>query len=105
MPPLSPVPLPPAPCHSLPLPAPPLLPWPLPPPAPPPPSPLEILSTYVSPDLEYTPGTRQSYCSTNYIILGLVLAAHSGDGTSWTACVINIRYCVFIVYVYILYIG
>lgn len=48
--------------------------------------PVEILGRYVSPALEFAPGTRQAYCSTNYILLGLVLARHShkvGTGWSW----------------------
>ena len=40
-------------------------------------SPVEILSSFVSPTPKATPGTRQEYCSTNYILLGLVLARHS----------------------------
>ena len=46
--------------------------------------PLTIVVDYVRPrKLEFAPGTKQRYCSTNYILLGLVLATHlaapSGD--------------------------
>ena len=40
-------------------------------------SPLEIISRFVPPLSRYAkPGERQRYCSTNYILLGLVLANH-----------------------------
>jgi len=48
-------------------------------------SPVEIISNYVSTNLTYTPGTMQSYCSTNYILLGLVLANHyHKNGSTWS---------------------
>ena len=36
-----------------------------------------ILLKYVHSKPEFAPGTRQQYCSTNYILLGLVLLTHS----------------------------
>lgn len=48
--------------------------------------PVEIISNYVSPKLKTPPGVFQMYCSTNYILLGLVLANHyhkSGSTWSW----------------------
>jgi len=39
--------------------------------------PVEIIGKYVDPTLTFPPGTKQEYCSTNYILLGrpaLVLA-------------------------------
>jgi len=45
-------------------------------------SPIEIISKYVTPGLEYSPGSRQHYCSTNYILLGFVLANHASSD-SW----------------------
>lgn len=38
--------------------------------------PIEIIGTYVDPSLEFLPGSKQNYCSTNYVLLGLVLATH-----------------------------
>eukprot|EP00439_Symbiodinium_sp_Y106_P039661 s233_g4.t2 len=47
--------------------------------------PVEILSRFVSPTLQFSPGERQSYCSTNYILLGFVLATHHHRaGTAWS---------------------
>lgn len=47
--------------------------------------PVEIIFNYVSPKLMYVPGTMQSYCSTNYILLGFVLANHlHKSGASWS---------------------
>ena len=48
--------------------------------------PVEILTRFVSPTLQFSPGERQAYCSTNYILLGLVLATHyhrAGSAWSW----------------------
>jgi len=45
-------------------------------------TPIEIISRYVDSKLRFNPGTRQSYCSTNYILLGLVLANHLGRSES-----------------------
>eukprot|EP00037_Helgoeca_nana_P000560 m.22240 g.22240 ORF g.22240 m.22240 type:complete len:452 (-) comp10683_c0_seq2:2082-3437(-) len=45
-------------------------------------SPIEIIGNFVSPTLKSPPGTKQGYCSTNYILLGLALANHLGEG-SW----------------------
>ena len=47
-------------------------------------SPIEILSRFV-PKMGWFPGPgrEQRYCSTNYILLGLVLAAHA-NASSWT---------------------
>ncbi|CAJ1398374.1 unnamed protein product [Effrenium voratum] len=46
--------------------------------------PIEIVSNYVSPELQFPPGQQQAYCSTNYILLGLVLATHYHQPTkSW----------------------
>lgn len=50
--------------------------------------PVEIIGRYVRPALSFAPGTRQMYCSTNYILLGLVLARHhhtQGMPWSWEA--------------------
>eukprot|EP00041_Stephanoeca_diplocostata_P029915 m.892545 g.892545 ORF g.892545 m.892545 type:complete len:407 (+) comp23656_c1_seq14:41-1261(+) len=51
-------------------------------------SPIEIIGKYVPGRLRYSPGSRQSYCSTNYVLLGLVLANHihgtSGSNYSWS---------------------
>lgn len=50
--------------------------------------PVEILGRFVPPSLLFAPGSRQSYCSTNYILLGLVLAGHyhrRGSAWSWRA--------------------
>jgi hypothetical protein len=41
--------------------------------------PIEIIGTYVPPGFDFQPGSKQSYCSTNYILLGMVLANHLGD--------------------------
>ncbi|CAK9036112.1 Putative sodium-coupled neutral amino acid transporter 10 [Durusdinium trenchii] len=38
--------------------------------------PIEIIGKFVSPTLQSVPGQQQMYCSTNYILLGLVLATH-----------------------------
>jgi len=38
--------------------------------------PVEIIGKFVAPELQSTPGMKQMYCSTNYILLGLVLATH-----------------------------
>ena len=47
--------------------------------------PVEILTRFVSPTLQFSPGERQSYCSTNYILLGFVLATHHHrTGTAWS---------------------
>ena len=49
-------------------------------------SPIEILSHFVKPLSSHSdpPGTRQRYCSTNYILLGLLLTNHLGPKTgSW----------------------
>ena len=47
--------------------------------------PVEILTRFVSPTLQFSPGSGQSYCSTNYILLGLVLATHYHRASSaWT---------------------
>jgi len=46
-------------------------------------SPLEILSHYVPAAFDFEPGSKQSYCSTNYILLGLVLANHLSTAESW----------------------
>jgi len=47
-------------------------------------SPIEILTKYVPSKFDFEPGTKQNYCSTNYILLGLVLARHlSEDSASW----------------------
>lgn len=47
--------------------------------------PVEIIGKYVDPKLRFVPGARQSYCSTNYILLGFVLATHyHKEGTSWS---------------------
>ena len=52
-------------------------------------SPIEILRGYVPPLSPYVkPGTSQHYCSTNYILLGMVLAAQAwaeGGPASWQA--------------------
>ena len=50
-------------------------------------SPLEILSGFVPPLSRWArPGTRQRYCSTNYILLGLLLARHLAPATGgWAA--------------------
>jgi CubicO group peptidase (beta-lactamase class C family) len=46
--------------------------------------PVEIIQ-YVSRRLKHAPGTSQSYCSTNYILLGLVLANHyHKTGSTWS---------------------
>mmetsp|Transcript_26182 Transcript_26182/g.78678 ORF Transcript_26182/g.78678 Transcript_26182/m.78678 type:complete len:472 (+) Transcript_26182:176-1591(+) len=45
-------------------------------------SPIDIIGHFVSPELKEPPGTQQGYCSTNYILLGLALANHLGNG-SW----------------------
>jgi len=45
-------------------------------------SPIEILENYVSPHSSYAPGTKQSYCSTNYIILGMLLASLQNE-SAW----------------------
>ena len=35
--------------------------------------------------MDFEPGTRQQYCSTNYILLGLLLATHyHKDGSAWS---------------------
>jgi len=51
-------------------------------------SPVEILRDFVGRRMDFAPGAAQSYSSTNYVILGLVLAAHqhsgSGGPRSWT---------------------
>jgi len=47
--------------------------------------PVEIIGKYVSPRTHHKPGTRQSYCSTNYILLGLILANHHHKvGSTWS---------------------
>lgn len=47
--------------------------------------PVYILSHYVSTTPMFRPGSKQSYCSTNYILLGLVLASHARHaGSEWT---------------------
>lgn len=47
--------------------------------------PVEILGKYVRPSLLFAPGQRQQYCSTNYILLGLILARYSHRiGTPWS---------------------
>ena len=48
--------------------------------------PVEIVTRFVSPTLQFSPGEHQAYCSTNYILLGLVLATHyhrAGSDWSW----------------------
>eukprot|EP00930_Biecheleria_cincta_P056433 TRINITY_DN42564_c0_g1_i1.p1 TRINITY_DN42564_c0_g1~~TRINITY_DN42564_c0_g1_i1.p1 ORF type:complete len:444 (-),score=52.62 TRINITY_DN42564_c0_g1_i1:39-1265(-) len=46
--------------------------------------PIEIIGKYVDPSLEFPPGSKQNYCSTNYILLGLVLATHYNvTGSAW----------------------
>ena len=40
--------------------------------------PLTIVLEYSRRPLEFEPGTAQRYCSTNYVLLGLVLATHLG---------------------------
>mmetsp|Transcript_1694 Transcript_1694/g.3252 ORF Transcript_1694/g.3252 Transcript_1694/m.3252 type:complete len:469 (+) Transcript_1694:76-1482(+) len=45
-------------------------------------APLEILLNYVNSSLQFTPGSQQRYSSTNYILLGLVLA-HFAGSPSW----------------------
>ena len=46
--------------------------------------PAEILRDFVGRRLDFAPGTRQAYCSTNYVILGLVLLAHQrGNPLAW----------------------
>mmetsp|Transcript_117297 Transcript_117297/g.373673 ORF Transcript_117297/g.373673 Transcript_117297/m.373673 type:complete len:437 (+) Transcript_117297:65-1375(+) len=48
--------------------------------------PVEIIGKYVDPTLTFPPGTKQEYCSTNYILLGLLLAHHgraAGQPWSW----------------------
>lgn len=46
--------------------------------------PVEIILKYVPPGLRSAPGTVQEYCSTNYILLGLLLANHyHKSGQSW----------------------
>uniref|UniRef100_A0A6U6KSB7 Beta-lactamase-related domain-containing protein n=1 Tax=Zooxanthella nutricula TaxID=1333877 RepID=A0A6U6KSB7_9DINO len=50
--------------------------------------PVEIMFKYVSPRLEFHPGSQTRYCSTNYVLLGLLLAQHyhkNGTGWSWEA--------------------
>jgi len=44
-------------------------------------SPEEILHKYVPREFDFSPGTHQDYCSTNYILLGMVLATHMTNGT------------------------
>jgi hypothetical protein len=49
---------------------------------------VEIIERYVGNTTRHPPGTRQSYCSTNYILLGFALANHyhkQGDTWSWEA--------------------
>lgn len=47
--------------------------------------PVEIIGKYVSPKFKFVPGSRQDYCSTNYILLGLVLANHyHKKGSTWS---------------------
>mmetsp|Transcript_95 Transcript_95/g.258 ORF Transcript_95/g.258 Transcript_95/m.258 type:complete len:439 (-) Transcript_95:49-1365(-) len=47
-------------------------------------SPLEIIFKYTPPDLIFEPGTRQEYCSTNYVMLGLVLLRfHHSESWAW----------------------
>jgi len=47
-------------------------------------SPIEILGTFTPRQLEYPPGTRQNYCSLNYILLGMLLANHDNmTGSEW----------------------
>lgn len=47
--------------------------------------PVEIIGKYVSPTMYHKPGTRQSYCSTNYILLGFILANHYHKvGSTWS---------------------
>ena len=42
-------------------------------------------SRYTSTEMDFEPGTRQQYCSANYILLGLLLANHyHKDGDSWS---------------------
>merc|ERR1712194_1006378 len=49
--------------------------------------PVEIIGKYSPSKFEFSPGTDQDYCSTNYILLGLVLANHwhNGPTGSWEA--------------------
>ena len=46
-------------------------------------SPLEIISSFIDDRQRFKPGESQSYCSTNYILLGFVLAHHAGS-SSWS---------------------
>lgn len=47
--------------------------------------PVEIILNYVTPQLQSRPGSSQQYCSTNYILLGLVLAGHyHRQDTTWS---------------------
>ena len=49
-------------------------------------SPVDILVGYMPRFLEFAPGSRQRYCSSNYVLLGLVLATHvSGATSDWSA--------------------
>ena len=47
--------------------------------------PLEILRNYIPAKLRFPPGSRQSYCSANYILLGFVLANYNtpAASTAW----------------------
>ena len=44
--------------------------------------PEEILSKYVPRSFDFTPGSHQDYCSTNYILLGMLLANHRTE-SNW----------------------
>jgi len=47
--------------------------------------PISIVVDYVPRKMVFRPGTRQSYCSTNYVLLGLALAVHAHrDGEPWS---------------------
>jgi CubicO group peptidase (beta-lactamase class C family) len=46
-------------------------------------SPIEILGKYVPSVFDWEPGSKQSYCSTNYILLGMVLANHLTTDANW----------------------
>ena len=46
-------------------------------------SPLEIFQNFTETKMRFGPGTRQSYCSTNYILLGMLLAEQL-NVSDWT---------------------
>jgi len=48
-------------------------------------SPIDILGKYVPTKMEFPTGEYQDYCSTNYILLGMVLANHRTTSTQWQA--------------------